>query len=358
MTTVSPKQRILIVGHGIGGALVAWYCFKAGVEFTVVDEERFSTSSKVSSGLINPVTGRYFAKSWRVDEFMPLAEKIYEEIGHELGKIFMKRTEICRQLYSIAQENEWTSRMNQDRFSDYLSTWDAPPPLPLREEGVNAGKIRPVLQINSLDLIGELWQKWKMLGIALPESFDHTALRSEDKLWYYRGEHYSQVIFSEGVQVLNNPFFQWLPIEPTKGEVIFASIAAPQAKAILKHHCFVIPWEDGKYWVGSNYEKYPQNDEVDLKKQGDLEDKLARSIDAEYTVLERKSGIRPACKDRRPVIGEHPRHAGLFVLNGLGTKGTLLAPFLAQSLVDHILEGRSIDDEVDVRRWYPLYRSE
>lgn len=352
------SHRIQIIGHGIGGALLSWQCFKRNIPFSVVDEQRMSTSSKVSSGLINPVTGRYFAKSWRVDELMPIAEESYREIEDMVGLEFLKKTSICRQLYTIAQENEWNSRVGQDRFSDYISIWDEPSPLPIKEPGLSAGKISPVIQVNSQAILEALWTKWKNLGNAITERFNFEKLSQEKTGWKYGEEIYSEIVFADGFQVQKNPFFNWLPIEPTKGEVLKVTIDAPPAKAILKHHCFVIPWEGNQYWVGSNYEKFPESEEPDMSKQKELEDKLRRSIQAEYQIISRKSGIRPACRDRRAVIGEHPDLNGMYVLNGLGTKGTLLAPFLAKSLIEHILEGAALDAEIDVRRWYPLYRSE
>ncbi|MBK6730532.1 MAG: FAD-binding oxidoreductase [Bacteroidetes bacterium] len=42
-------------------------------------------------------------------------------------------------------------------------------------------------------------------------------------------------------------------------------------------------------------------------------------------------------KNRTPVIGRHPEHNNVFLLNGLGTKGFSLAPYYAPLLIAHIL---------------------
>jgi glycine/D-amino acid oxidase-like deaminating enzyme len=39
----------------------------------------------------------------------------------------------------------------------------------------------------------------------------------------------------------------------------------------------------------------------------------------------------------------------VLILNGLGSKGVLRAPFFSRMLVEHVLDGTPIEAEVDVR---------
>jgi glycine/D-amino acid oxidase-like deaminating enzyme len=50
--------------------------------------------------------------------------------------------------------------------------------------------------------------------------------------------------------------------------------------------------------------------------------------------------MRPTTFDRRPFMGKHPEFDKLFVFNGLGTKGYMLAPLLSAELCNWI-EGKS-----------------
>jgi glycine/D-amino acid oxidase-like deaminating enzyme len=56
--------------------------------------------------------------------------------------------------------------------------------------------------------------------------------------------------------------------------------------------------------------------------------------------------------DKRPVAGVHPEHPRVGVLNGLGAKGTLLAPILAQQWTKHLKSGAPFSAEVDVQRFW------
>lgn len=349
-------MKLLIIGNGIAGAMVAWFARQKNLDFTILDESSLDTASRVSSGLINPVTGRYFAKSWRIDELLPFARNTYLDIQEHQKSLILKETYICRQLYSLSQENEWASRMQQDRFENYISLWKGAPPLPLNEKGVSAGRIDHVLQVNKERMLDSFCREYKRDGIFSDNPLVYDMIRQASDGWIYQDCKYDALVFCEGHKIRVNPFFSWVPIEPTKGEVIMVQLEGPPADGILKHHCFVIPWEDGTYWVGSNYEKEPSDPTPDPEQQTALEGRLIRSIGSDYKVIQRRAGIRPASRDRRPILGQHPEWKGIYLLNGLGTKGTLLGPYFASQLISHIVDGAPLDDEVNVSRWYPLYR--
>jgi hypothetical protein len=47
----------------------------------------------------------------------------------------------------------------------------------------------------------------------------------------------------------------------------------------------------------------------------------------------------------------HPNHPSIGILNGMGTKGTSLAPFFANQFVQHLVHNLPIADEADVKRF-------
>ena len=63
------------------------------------------------------------------------------------------------------------------------------------------------------------------------------------------------------------------------------------------------------------------------------------------------AGVRPTVKDRRPLIGRHPKYNNLYVLNGLGTRGVMIAPYVAKALYNFIEKGELLDAEIDVNRF-------
>ena len=66
------------------------------------------------------------------------------------------------------------------------------------------------------------------------------------------------------------------------------------------------------------------------------------------------AGIRPTVKDRRPLVGAHPEHKNMFVLNGLGTRGVMIGPYIAKQLFNHIENEMPLDDEINIIRFTNL----
>jgi 23S rRNA U2552 (ribose-2'-O)-methylase RlmE/FtsJ len=70
-------------------------------------------------------------------------------------------------------------------------------------------------------------------------------------------------------------------------------------------------------------------------------------------IIDHVAAVRAGMKRRRPMVGQHPDNDRVFVLNGLGSRGALLAPVAAQVLADLIC-GKAIridqHDVLDVLR--------
>ncbi len=112
-----------------------------------------------------------------------------------------------------------------------------------------------------------------------------------------------------------------------------------------------MPSSNGEYKVGSTYEWNQPNVEIDDEAKELLRSNLASLISEPFEIIDQIAGIRPTVKDRRPIMGEHPDHSGLYIFNGLGAKGYLMAPLLGQELADFILTGAELDKEVRLTRF-------
>ena len=83
----------------------------------------------------------------------------------------------------------------------------------------------------------------------------------------------------------------------------------------------------------------------------ELESKLRTVINCNYTIVDHTAGIRPTIVDRRPLLGTHKKHKQLAILNGLGTRGVMIAPLMAKKLYQFIEKGESIDKEMNINRF-------
>jgi len=83
----------------------------------------------------------------------------------------------------------------------------------------------------------------------------------------------------------------------------------------------------------------------------ELLNKLKSFITLPIEVIDHRAGIRPTVRDRRPLVGQHPRYNRLYVLNGFGSRGVMIAPYAAQQLFNKIESNQPLEDELDITRF-------
>ena len=131
------------------------------------------------------------------------------------------------------------------------------------------------------------------------------------------------------------------------------TIKAPDLKIdyAIKSSVFIIPIGNNLYTVGSTYN---WDDKTNLPTQkGELEllTKLRTFINCNFEVVNHVAGVRPTVPDRRPLVGQHKEHKNLYVLNGLGSRGVMVGPYVAKQLYNFIENNTPIDKEICVNRY-------
>ena len=79
--------------------------------------------------------------------------------------------------------------------------------------------------------------------------------------------------------------------------------------------------------------------------------KLKKLLHHPFEVVEHRAAIRPTVQDRRPLLGVHPKHKQLYVFNGLGTRGVLMGPLLADWLFQFMEYQKDLPSEVAIDRF-------
>ena len=83
----------------------------------------------------------------------------------------------------------------------------------------------------------------------------------------------------------------------------------------------------------------------------ELLDKLNELVTCSYKVIRHYAGIRPTVKDRKSLIGTHPELKNIHLLNGLGTRGVMLGPYMAKELYESIEHGKEIERAINLNRF-------
>ncbi len=342
----------LIVGQGLAGTILADMLRQEGQKVQIVDDGQLHASSVQAAGLVNPITGRRFVKSWLIDQLIDEALVYYRQAERISGFSLLRHLPLLRILRTAVQENDWLARSALDSWEKYMGPIHRLRLEYLKEREVSVAMTFGVFTLNISLFLRWMQSEFRRAGCYVQEVFDYKALEKKSGFWSYKGCRYEAVIFSEGYKGAANPFFSFCKYRPTKGELLTISSEYLPRHQIIKDDIIIIPLGGDRFWVGATYTRSFQFDLPSrtnyVKLRGQLDDLLA----VEYTLLAHHSGVRPTVKDRRPVLGEHPELEGLYCFNGFGAKGTSLIPFFARHFVGVLLQGEQLMSEVDLRRFW------
>jgi glycine/D-amino acid oxidase-like deaminating enzyme len=343
------KFDYLIVGSGLSGVMLCEALRKRGKTFKVISNKS-QQASIVASGLYNPVVLKRFNKAWDAEKHLPVAMSAYEELELFLGIKIDYKLPIYRLFSSIEEQNNWIiasdkiplkpylisnikSNINQNIYAPYGYG-----------EVKNTGRIDTKLLLESYS---NVLNNEKLIS---HESFEYDKLKISNKL-VYKAIESENIIFSEGFGVRQNPFFNYLPIEGTKGELIIINAPKLNSEVIIKSSVFIIPIGKNNYLVGSTYAWDDFNNDPTINAKNKLLNKLDKLILCPYKVVYQRAGIRPTVIDRRPLVGQHKSHQNLYILNGLGSRGVLIAPTVANALINLIEDKLPLQKEINISRF-------
>lgn len=340
----------LIVGGGLAGMAMAETLREAGVSFTLFDD-RSQRASRVAGGLYNPVVLKRLTLSWNGSQLMAGSIPFYTRLQDRLGiRVDLKQT-VLRRFGSIQEQNAWFEAMDKPGLAEFLDPKLVPNRNPALEAPYGFGRVMHTGRIQTAALLNAYGDQLRNSGMLHTASFDHAALQCTPGGVSYQGKAVKGVIFCEGFGMRGNPFFNYLPLQGTKGELL--TIRAPEYReeAVIKSGVFTIPLGNHRYRVGATYAWNDYKQEPTDKARTELLGKLDTFLKCPYEVEGQIAGIRPTVPDRRPLVGRHPQQAGLYVLNGLGSRGVLIAPFAAARLWAFISEGAALPPEMDIARY-------
>jgi glycine oxidase len=324
------QTNYLIVGQGLAGTLLAHLLLEQGKNVQVYDAGHQEAASLVAAGAINPVTGRRIVKSWMIDELLPEAQAQYQRLEQLLGISIYHERNINWVFSTPKEENEFNLRSALPGITPYVeANVDASEWQPVVRKAYSFGELTQTAQVDLPLLITTFRQYLKEKNILIEENID--GVKFLDK---YKNSN-TKIIFCEGEKARFNPLWADYPFVVAKGEVLLIRFEEKYSfSKILKDNISIIPLNNTLYWVGSNYEWTPPHPYPTEAGKNYLLEELQKLITIPFEVVAHQAAIRPSTKDRRPFVGVHPEHPNCFILNGLGTKGTSLAPYWARYLVE------------------------
>lgn len=336
--------EFLIVGQGLAGTALAWELLWRGGEVLVVDPGDPITSSRIAAGLVTPITGQRLALSWRVDAMLEAARAFYDRVAMEVrARHFHPR--IVRRIFRSSHEAAvWAQRQAEPERQPHIArAWvpDAGPFGGCEFHGAH------------LDCAGYL--------VASRDFFRQHGCLLETRLEAREAAEWpaAHVVFCQGFDAARHPPFDWIRWRAAKGEILTVRTSGLDPGRILSAGQWVVPVAapgaaagPGHQFArtGSTYDWDVLDTHPTDAARRQLEAGFASLHPAPFEVIGHHAAVRPIIRESRAVIGRHPAREKLAIFNGLGSKGSLHAPFFARQLAAHLTEGSPIEDESDVRR--------
>lgn len=343
------EKQFLIVGAGLAGCCLSVQLVRQGASVTLLDSGQ-NHSSIIAAGLINPLVFRRMTKSWRLDEFMPYLQEFYPSLESESGSKFFHPLRI-RRIFAHAQERDfWLKRQHNPEFVAYMEPLsEADNTFPAKHNDHGTSRVKHAAYVD----VEVFLQACKNV-VAEHGKVLHTALNySELNGAEYAGKKYDGVIFCEGYQSKDNPWFGYLPLGQTKGETLTIRSSEIPEDESLNLKCFVLPRGASVFKAGATYSWHDPSTKCTEEGRAELIEKISWLTDQPYEILEQSAGVRPTSIDRRPFLGAHPTVKYYYIFNGLGTKGYMIAPLLSWEFSDFLLNGATLHPEVSIERFSP-----
>ena len=339
----------LIVGSGLAGISFAEQALRNQKAIFVIDSN-LQNSSKIAGGLYNPVILKRFSKIKDAQSQLHLMNEFYQIIESKLNIRFDFKVPILRKFFSIEEQNNWFIASDKEGLSPFLST----NLIKKKYKGIDSPyDYGEVLQTGYVDvaLLLEKYREYLFKNkLFSDEVFDYTLLESHSNFVQYKDIEAKHIIFAEGFGMHSNPYFNHLPLDGTKGELFIIKAPALDLDVIVNTSVFILPLGNDLFKVGATYNWVDKTSTPTEEGKQELIDRIKEILICDFEIIQHLAGVRPTVKDRKPLIGRHPMHSQLYVLNGLGTRGVLLAPAMAKALFEYIEYEIPLDSSIDIKR--------
>ena len=340
----------IIVGSGLAGIAFAETLLQHNKSFIVFDNTS-QNSSRIAAGLYNPVILKRFSEVWNAKEQLGLAHSFYASIEKKLNVQFDFKIPIYRKFFSVEEQNNWFTVSDNPNLVPFLSATI----VHKKYNGIDApfgyGEVLQTGYVDTIALLTHYHSYLKNSNLFNEDKFDYDKLKVFDDHVKYQDISAKHIVFAEGFGMHSNPFFNYLPLDGTKGELFIIRAAELDLDMIINTSVFILPLGDTLYKVGATYNWKDKTNQPTAEGKQELIDRIKEILTCDFEIVEHFAAVRPTVNDRRPLLGSHSKHTNLHILNGLGTRGVMLAPTLSKDLYDFIENGKPLDKTIDINRY-------
>jgi glycine oxidase len=330
---------LLLVGHGLAGALLADALERRGKRVAVADPYLPFGATKVAAGILNPIIGPKLNAPWRIKDCLNKARETYDRLGKAWKVELYREFRMIRIFKDEEMSDRWQARKEEAATAPFMGKTFGPEELCKMgvESPFGAGEAIGAAALRARELIEASRRHLSDGGLFYSEAFDPQDAPSGPR-----------IVFCEGFRVRDNPWFSALPFAPVRGEILEIDDARSD---FLNGGTWFLPQGSGQALAGSTFD-------WDDMESGPTDEGTKRILEGlsylnapKPSVTGRRSGVRPGTRDRMPIMGTHPKNPSTSIFNGFGSRGGTLIPLCAELFAEYLLEDKPLPHELDLRRF-------
>ncbi len=348
----------LIVGQGLAGSALALALRAKGARVLVLDREDSWSASRVAAGLVTTLAGRSMNPGVVQKEALARAHGWYRALEKRWGAKIFHQLPILRLYESPAQREKLAKK--QDSVVEWLADLDASldPEMWHAPHGgftmQQTGRLDTPLY---LELVRAELKKEQAYRVTEFRE-DELVLAETNVQW--RDVEASDVILCQGAfqlgegldrgldgdlerQGLVSSLFADIPHRSAKGDILTIHAPSLDESQILNRNGWMIPLGEGLWRCGATYLWDDLDGKLRASGRRAVEEKIQALTPASYTVVDHQVGVRPIIRQSQPVVTAHQQHQHVHFFNGLGSKGVIYAPLVAEHFAEVLVEGVPID---------------
>jgi glycine/D-amino acid oxidase-like deaminating enzyme len=276
-------------------------------------------------------------KSWRVDTLLPLARETYRELESVLGVTLWRDLRVRRFFVDERERRIFAGKQARGELAPFAGAAD--------EAGF---WIEGAARVDLPALLDAARERWRKQGRFISSDISSRVETTRHEL----------VIDCTGVVGARDENFSFVPWEFSKGETLTLAVDGLAPDIVLNRGHWVLPFAPGVACVGATHDPCDTTSTPTAAARATLEASARVLLARPFAVTGHEVGVRVNLPDKHPVAGRHPANARLGLINGLGAKGALVAPWLARQWVDHLATGAGFEAEVAVGRFFGNHSSQ
>jgi glycine/D-amino acid oxidase-like deaminating enzyme len=344
--------EVVVIGQGLAGTTLAWSLYRRQWSAVIVEKNFMNSSSHIAAGLATPITGRRLVPCWEWSTAKAHADRSYR-LAESLTASKFWYTQTALRLFASADEQAQFSRREETAATLMM-------PYAERDWGADGQRF------------DNTWGGFQMPDAARLETAKYLEVSRdffEKQGWYYRaaidshrdlevddhgftfptlGLRSRWLILAEGFQPAPHPWFPSLPLAPCQGDILTLRIPQLHEQRVLHRGVWLTPCSPDEgagsdtYLAGSTYLWDRCDGVVRAEQRERLLDRLRAFLRVPIEILDHRTAVRPTSFDQKPLLGPSPRHPRLWICNGLGSKGALYGPWMAEWLLDAMQQRSAI----------------